>query len=364
MVLTMRITHLVTIVAVALGAAARLAAADDRKLAESHARRGVALYNLGKYDAAISEFEAAYTLYQSDALLFDLGQAHRQLDHCEPALHYYQRFLAGRPAPELAADVRRLLPKLEAACAAKNERPDGPEADAAVGVDDGTDDARATGTLGPPPVVGLLDGTSRAGDRPPVVAVVDPSGATTGSDDATDEPVPPQVPTQPGGIGLTFAATGGTFIGDGAAPSAGLLAAIAVPRRWGGADVAVGASLDVRAVPWSNGFESGVTAAASVAVELARRWTRGPVVMEVGGGAGALYLSGLGRRGNPFATSRASDSQVLPGGRASLAFSRPIGKSSVELWTCARLGVWPALGSVAGSVLVEVDGIVGIRVRR
>lgn len=355
--LTPRAIRAVAIVAGVI-AVGRPAIADDRRLAEAHARRGVALYNLGKYDAAITEFEAAYTLYQSDALLFDLGQAHRQLDHCEPALHYYQRFLAGQPAPELARDVRRLLPKLEAACAAKNERPDGADTETETVSETGTSDR--AGTLAPPPVVSVVAAVARRdGDPPTAIAAVDPE---TGADDEAGPPAP--APAQPNGVGLTFAATGGTFIADGAAPSAGLLAAIAVPRRWRGSDVVIGASLDLRAIPWSNGFESGTSAAASIAIEVARRFTRGPVLVEVGGGAGALYLTGLGRRGNPLAAPSASDSQLLPGARASLAFSRPIGRSHVELWTCARLGVWPALGGVAGTVVLEVDGIVGIRVRR
>jgi tetratricopeptide (TPR) repeat protein len=102
-----------------------VAAAEPRHDADAHARRGVALYNLGRFDGAISEFEQAYELFQSDALLFNLAQAHRKLDHCDRALRYYKQFLAGNPAPALAAQVKELLPKLEAACRAKDEPPTG-----------------------------------------------------------------------------------------------------------------------------------------------------------------------------------------------------------------------------------------------
>src|SRR5512138_1504443 len=95
-------------IAIVLCGSVALAASDPRHDADEHARRGVALYNLGKYEAAIEEFEQAYTLFQSDALLFNLAQAHRQLQHCERALSYYQRFLEGNPSPTLATQVESL----------------------------------------------------------------------------------------------------------------------------------------------------------------------------------------------------------------------------------------------------------------
>ncbi|HET9990991.1 MAG TPA: tetratricopeptide repeat protein, partial [Kofleriaceae bacterium] len=78
-----------------LVALASTAHADSRGDADAHARRGVALYNLGKYEEAIGEFEDAYKAFQSDALLFNLAQAHRKLEHCERALTYYHQYLSG-----------------------------------------------------------------------------------------------------------------------------------------------------------------------------------------------------------------------------------------------------------------------------
>jgi hypothetical protein len=115
-----------TILVVALTGATSIAHADSRSDADGHARRGVALYNLGKYDEAISEFEDAYKAFQSDALLFNLAQAHRKLEHCERALSYYHQYLAGAPTPVLARQVEKLLPGLEQACRTRDARPDGP----------------------------------------------------------------------------------------------------------------------------------------------------------------------------------------------------------------------------------------------
>jgi tetratricopeptide (TPR) repeat protein len=102
-----------------------VAAADPRQDADGHARKGVALYNLGKFGDAIEEFEEAYKLFQSDALLFNLAQAHRKLEHCESALRYYNQFMAGAPSPVLAAQVTELLPTLQAACRMKDAPPNG-----------------------------------------------------------------------------------------------------------------------------------------------------------------------------------------------------------------------------------------------
>jgi tetratricopeptide (TPR) repeat protein len=109
---------------ISIGALVHTAHADTRADADAHARKGVALYNLGKYEDAIGEFEEAYKDFQSDALLFNLAQAHRKLEHCDRALDYYHQFLAGAPAPELAAQVEKLLPDLEAACRTRDARPD------------------------------------------------------------------------------------------------------------------------------------------------------------------------------------------------------------------------------------------------
>jgi tetratricopeptide (TPR) repeat protein len=111
---------------------ASIANAEPRAEADLHARRGVALYNLGKYEEAIDEFEDAYKAFQSDALLFNLAQAHRKLEHCDRALTYYHQYLAGTPTPALAQQVEKLLPDLEAACRTRDAHPDGPVTPAAA----------------------------------------------------------------------------------------------------------------------------------------------------------------------------------------------------------------------------------------
>ena len=113
---------------IAIAALSRVAQAEPRADADLHARHGVAYYNLGKYEDAVVEFEEAYKAFQSDALLFNLAQAHRKLEHCERAVTYYHQYLAGAPTPALAQQVEKLLPDLEAACRTRDAHPDGPVA--------------------------------------------------------------------------------------------------------------------------------------------------------------------------------------------------------------------------------------------
>ena len=229
--------------AVLLAAAGR---AEAQPTADAHARRGVALYNLGKYEEAIGEFEQAYTLVQSDALLFNLAQAHRQLDQCQQALQYYKRFMAGSPAPALAAQVEALLPKLEAACRTKLEQPTGPT---------------------PAP-------------EPPAVAVAEEPAAL--------EEVVVEAP-QPR-VRVDGALTAGTVISNKTAPTTGIAAGVATPLPWWPSSeigVAVGA-----AKLWRSEGERGATltdVAAIVRFTSQQPWAR----LSIGGALGAAHVSSL-----------------------------------------------------------------------
>lgn len=61
---------------------------------QAHYDRGVALYKQEHYAEAIPELMAAYEIKQLPRLLFNIGQAHRQLGHSREALSYYERYLA------------------------------------------------------------------------------------------------------------------------------------------------------------------------------------------------------------------------------------------------------------------------------
>lgn len=66
---------------------------EDARAAREHTSRATAAYNLGHYDEASGEFEAAYRLIQDPALLFNVAQAHRLAGHDDKALTAYKAYL-------------------------------------------------------------------------------------------------------------------------------------------------------------------------------------------------------------------------------------------------------------------------------
>ncbi|HTJ40480.1 MAG TPA: tetratricopeptide repeat protein [Kofleriaceae bacterium] len=240
-------------------ASSAIAAADpspeaSRREADEHARRGVALYKLGRYLEAIDEFEQAYVLYPSDALLYNLGQSHRQLDHCREALDYYKRFLDGSPDAPLAPKVRELLPPLERACAVKLEKP-----------------VEVTGAI--------AMGTSSS--DPPAPAPAPAVAITT-----TATAAPPIAPTEwtvRGGLGAGVLSSGGAA----AAPVGPVLA---VTHAFGDGRFDAGAHVGA-------GVFAGDPGATASAFELlaigGRSIARDELTFSAYGGAGVLVLSEL-----------------------------------------------------------------------
>ena len=75
----------------------------------AHARfnRGVKLYNLGHFEAAIPEFEAAYDLDPAPILIFNIAQSHRQLGNKERAIFFYRRYLEQESNPPNRAEIEQ-----------------------------------------------------------------------------------------------------------------------------------------------------------------------------------------------------------------------------------------------------------------
>jgi tetratricopeptide (TPR) repeat protein len=85
-------------------------------------------FDLGKFDEALTFYQAAYEELPMPAFLFNIAQCHRNMGNAEQALFFYQRYLSLEPAPpnrpiveELIAEQQR---KLEAA---RNTPPVEPE---------------------------------------------------------------------------------------------------------------------------------------------------------------------------------------------------------------------------------------------
>ncbi len=89
---------LVAVSVLALGAgAADARPSDDTQSAKEHYKRGTTLYDLGKYDEAIVEFQQAYELKDDPVLLYNIAQSFRLANKYQDALRFYKTYLRKSP---------------------------------------------------------------------------------------------------------------------------------------------------------------------------------------------------------------------------------------------------------------------------
>jgi hypothetical protein len=91
------------LVAVVLAVPGHALAEDPKLEAKQHIDRATQLHKEGKLADVLAELKTAYALDPQPSLLFAMGQVHVQLGQCAQAVTYYERFLATKPAAELAA---------------------------------------------------------------------------------------------------------------------------------------------------------------------------------------------------------------------------------------------------------------------
>lgn len=94
-------------------AAPDAAAAAATATAKAHYKTGTTYYDLGKFDEAIREFEAAYEAKSDPAFLFNLAQANRLGGHPAEALHFYRTYLRYVPNPPNLPDIEENIRTLE-----------------------------------------------------------------------------------------------------------------------------------------------------------------------------------------------------------------------------------------------------------
>jgi hypothetical protein len=243
--------------------------ADERERASTHARRAVALYEVGRFDAALVEFEQAYVLYPTDTLLFNLAQTHRKLEHCHEAMELYRRLLDRNPDSERAPAVRRLLPSLEQACKVKDEAPRG------VQVSDAEPAAARVAVASPPPPPPPTEG--------PATAEVEESAVA---------------PARAPGRRLYAAlAAGGLSASDGAVTPFG----VAAGASWTTDRVPVepGLLVTVAAHRWAGAGYRGSGSTIALLLTGGRGVRRPGLDLRVDVGAGATIVTGLGT-GHPL----------------------------------------------------------------
>ena len=91
------------------------AVAQDLEAARALAKKGSALYDLGKYGEALDAFESAYEKKPVPGLLFNIAQCHRQMGQLEQAARVYRSYLRTDPPEAAARQARELLAKVEEA---------------------------------------------------------------------------------------------------------------------------------------------------------------------------------------------------------------------------------------------------------
>ena len=89
-------------------------AAQRRRQASEHVKRGDEFKDGGDYEAAAREYQQAYALVPHPVLFFNLAQVYRLKGDREQALEYYERYLAGDPDGRASGQARHFAAQLRA----------------------------------------------------------------------------------------------------------------------------------------------------------------------------------------------------------------------------------------------------------
>ena len=81
--------------------------------AKQHFNQGNRHHELGHYQEALSEFEAAYMAVPDPVFLFNIAQCHRKMGHDKEAIEFYKSYLRNAPNAPNRADVQKRILELE-----------------------------------------------------------------------------------------------------------------------------------------------------------------------------------------------------------------------------------------------------------
>lgn len=95
--------------------AVRVAHAEDpsTKSAKRHFDRGQKLFNLGKFDEALDEYQQAYEAKEIPAILFNIGQCYRNLGDYDAAVFSFKKYLKLEPDADNREQVEEYITELE-----------------------------------------------------------------------------------------------------------------------------------------------------------------------------------------------------------------------------------------------------------
>lgn len=93
-------------------AAATTARGDDAF--KHHYESALSFYSSEDYESAIKEFQAAYAIKARPRLLFNIGQAYRNIGNAKQALHYYLLYqaLESDPKPGLKSELEGYIAQM------------------------------------------------------------------------------------------------------------------------------------------------------------------------------------------------------------------------------------------------------------
>ncbi|MFH0899036.1 MAG: SBBP repeat-containing protein, partial [Pseudomonadota bacterium] len=90
----------------------------QEQLAREHYQAGIIKYDLGQFDAAISEFQKAFELSNAPRLLFNIAQAYRLKNDYARARFFYKSYLRRQPDAANRQDVEARLQEIDEILAA------------------------------------------------------------------------------------------------------------------------------------------------------------------------------------------------------------------------------------------------------
>ncbi len=90
----------------------QLSEAQKQKTKE-HYEKATRLYNVGKYQDAIAEYEAAYLVSADPVMLFNIAQCHRLNNQPDEAVRFYKNYLRNAPGAPNRDDVERKIVEME-----------------------------------------------------------------------------------------------------------------------------------------------------------------------------------------------------------------------------------------------------------
>lgn len=105
----MNVTALVLVSWLAQAAGPAPAPDAAKSQAQALLKDGAQKYQRGAYEDALESFSRAYAIFHSPKILFNIGQAHRELGHALEAIYAFEKFVELCPdaSPELIAEAKR-----------------------------------------------------------------------------------------------------------------------------------------------------------------------------------------------------------------------------------------------------------------